>query len=72
MLILYCIIFYVNIYGSYKMSKTVRFFWPIMYNYIVVCQKASWSTTSPSIYFCDARRLCTEQRIYSYSVTLSV
>ena len=25
-------LFYVNIYGSHKLLKTVRFFWPTLYN----------------------------------------
>ena len=29
----YRTLFYVNIYGSYKLSKTVQFFWPTLYIY---------------------------------------
>ena len=28
---MYRTLFYVNIYGSYKLLKTVRFFWPTLY-----------------------------------------
>ena len=30
---IYRTIIYVNIYGSYKLLKTVRFFWPTLYIY---------------------------------------
>ena len=35
---MYRTLFYVNIYGSYKLLKTVRFFWPTLYkmNYMQV------------------------------------
>ena len=29
--LMYRTLFYVNIYGSYKLLKTVRFFWPTLY-----------------------------------------
>ena len=29
--LIYGTLFYVNIYGSYKLLKTVRFFWPTLY-----------------------------------------
>ena len=29
--LVYRTLFYVNIYGSLKLSKTVRFFWPTLY-----------------------------------------
>ena len=80
---LICItIFCVNIYGSYKLSKTVRFFWPTLYVYILQLQQftrrmISTSQSAPLVvlciligklvgFCCDCARVCVECAVQWY------
>ena len=42
--LVYRTLFYVNIYGSYKLLKTVRF-WPTLYVRFKVTSSVAWGTT---------------------------